>query len=53
MTAPPDANDVMEDVIVVERSMDNPDLFALLYDRYFKEVHRMPWPGIAAGRAAV
>ncbi|MFC4016116.1 RNA polymerase sigma factor [Nonomuraea purpurea] len=40
MTAPPDANDVMEDVIVVERSMDNPDLFALLYDRYFKEVYR-------------
>ncbi|MFG3436243.1 RNA polymerase sigma factor [Nonomuraea sp. NPDC047897] len=40
MTAPPDANDVMEDVTVVERSLDDPELFAHLYDRYFKEVHR-------------
>ncbi|MDX3108100.1 RNA polymerase sigma factor [Nonomuraea angiospora] len=40
MAAPPDASDVMEDVTVVERSMDNPDLFALLYDRYFTELYR-------------
>ncbi|NUW35742.1 RNA polymerase sigma factor [Nonomuraea sp. SMC257] len=40
MTAPPDANDVLEDVTVVERSLDDPELFALLYDRYFKEVYR-------------
>ncbi|MFG6201352.1 RNA polymerase sigma factor [Nonomuraea sp. JJY05] len=40
MAAPPDASDVMEDVTVVERSMDNPDLFALLYDRYFNELYR-------------
>ncbi|MEU8105633.1 RNA polymerase sigma factor [Nonomuraea muscovyensis] len=40
MTAPPDANEVMEDVTVVEQSLDNPELFALLYDRYFKEVYR-------------
>ncbi|MEU5866900.1 MULTISPECIES: RNA polymerase sigma factor [unclassified Nonomuraea] len=40
MAAPPDANDVLEDVTMVERSMDNPELFALLYDRYFKEVYR-------------
>ncbi|MEV6036381.1 RNA polymerase sigma factor [Nonomuraea sp. NPDC052116] len=40
MAAPPDASDVMEDVTVVERSMDNPDLFALLYDRYFHELYR-------------
>jgi RNA polymerase sigma-70 factor (ECF subfamily) len=30
----------MEDVIVVERSMVTPDLFALLYDRYFKDLYR-------------
>ncbi|MEV3984002.1 RNA polymerase sigma factor [Nonomuraea sp. NPDC049655] len=40
MTAPPDANDVMEDVTVVERSLDDPELFALLYDRYFTELYR-------------
>ncbi|MEQ4715344.1 RNA polymerase sigma factor [Nonomuraea sp. B19D2] len=40
MTAPPDASDVMEDVTVVERSLDDPDLFALLYDRYFKDLYR-------------
>ncbi|MFI6735066.1 RNA polymerase sigma factor [Nonomuraea sp. NPDC050451] len=40
MAAPPDASDVMEDVTVVERSMDNPDLFARLYDRYFNELYR-------------
>ncbi|WP_067177202.1 RNA polymerase sigma factor [Microtetraspora niveoalba] len=39
MTAPPDANEVMEDVTVVERSLDDPELFALLYDRYFKEIY--------------
>ncbi|MFI7416651.1 RNA polymerase sigma factor [Nonomuraea sp. NPDC049684] len=40
MTAPPDANDVMEDVTVVERSLHSPELFALLYDRYFTELYR-------------
>ncbi|TDD06570.1 RNA polymerase sigma factor [Nonomuraea diastatica] len=40
MTAPPDAKDVLEDVTVVERSLDDPELFALLYDRYFTEVYR-------------
>ncbi|MEV0233226.1 RNA polymerase sigma factor [Nonomuraea sp. NPDC050786] len=40
MAAPPDASDVMEDVTVVERSLNDPDLFALLYDRYFKDLYR-------------
>ncbi|WP_433541429.1 RNA polymerase sigma factor [Streptosporangium sandarakinum] len=40
MAAPPDANDVMEDVTVVERSLDDPELFSLLYDRYFTEIYR-------------
>ncbi|MFG3437337.1 CU044_5270 family protein [Nonomuraea sp. NPDC047897] len=40
MTAPPDAKDVLEDVTVVEQSLDDPEVFALLYDRYFTEIHR-------------
>ncbi|MFI9597675.1 RNA polymerase sigma factor [Nonomuraea sp. NPDC052265] len=40
MTAPPDTGDVREDINVVERSLDDPELFALLYDRYFTEVYR-------------
>ncbi|WP_461012902.1 RNA polymerase sigma factor [Streptosporangium sandarakinum] len=30
----------MEDVTVVERSLDDPELFSLLYDRYFTEIYR-------------
>ncbi|GAA2214808.1 RNA polymerase sigma factor [Nonomuraea monospora] len=40
MTAPPDAKDVLEDVTVVEQSLDDPEVFALLYDRYFTEIYR-------------
>ncbi|GAA3613226.1 RNA polymerase sigma factor [Nonomuraea rosea] len=40
MTAPPDAGDVMEDVTVVEQSLDDPERFALLYDRYFTQIYR-------------
>lgn len=40
MAAPPDACGVMEDHTVVERSCDEPDLFALLYDRYFCDLYR-------------
>ncbi len=40
MAAPPDARGVLEDHTVVERSCDEPDLFALLYDRYFCDLYR-------------
>ncbi|MEV4292380.1 hypothetical protein AB0K40_43315 [Nonomuraea bangladeshensis] len=40
MAAPPDARGVLEDHTVVERSCDEPDLFALLYDRYFGDLYR-------------
>ncbi|MFD1939440.1 RNA polymerase sigma factor [Nonomuraea mangrovi] len=40
MAAPPDAHGVMEDADVVLRSLDEPDLFASLYDRYADDMHR-------------
>ncbi|GAA4207178.1 RNA polymerase sigma factor [Streptosporangium oxazolinicum] len=45
MAAPPDAPTRIGDAELIERSRDHPDLFAVLYDRYFVEIHRY-----AAGR---
>ncbi|MER5627577.1 RNA polymerase sigma factor [Streptosporangium sp. NPDC002544] len=45
MAAPPDAPTRVDDAALIERSRHRPDLFAMLYDRYFVEIHRY-----AAGR---
>lgn len=45
MAAPPDAPTGIDDAALIEQSWDRPEVFAVLYDRYFGEIHRY-----AAGR---
>ncbi|MFI7442304.1 RNA polymerase sigma factor [Nonomuraea indica] len=40
MAAPPDAPVAADDAALVERSWHDPESFAVLYDRYFAEIHR-------------
>lgn len=40
MAAPPDAPVRVDDAAVIEQSWSRPDEFAVLYDRYFDEIHR-------------
>lgn len=45
MAAPPDVPVRLDDAALIEQSWHRPDVFAVLYDRYFGEIHRY-----AAGR---
>jgi RNA polymerase sigma-70 factor (ECF subfamily) len=45
MAAPPDMPAKIDDAALIEQLLHRPDLFAVLYDRYFGEIHRY-----AAGR---
>ncbi|MFC5185031.1 RNA polymerase sigma factor [Actinomadura harenae] len=40
MTAPPETDEVTSDAELVASSMREPEGFALLYDRYFDDIHR-------------
>jgi RNA polymerase sigma-70 factor (ECF subfamily) len=40
MAAPPDVPVAADDAALIERSWHHPDAFAVLYDRYFDEIHR-------------
>ncbi|MFI6297615.1 RNA polymerase sigma factor [Nonomuraea sp. NPDC050790] len=40
MAAPPDVPVAVDDAALIERSWRRPDVFAVLYDRYFDEIHR-------------
>ncbi|MEV4257114.1 RNA polymerase sigma factor [Spirillospora sp. NPDC049652] len=40
MTAPPEEDEVTSDAELVASSLRNPEGFALVYDRYFDDVHR-------------
>ncbi|WP_084963708.1 RNA polymerase sigma factor [Thermoactinospora rubra] len=40
MPAPPDAPVVPDDATLIEQSWRRPESFAMLYDRYFGEIHR-------------
>jgi RNA polymerase sigma factor (sigma-70 family) len=40
MKAPPEAGDVTDDAELVASSVREPERFALLYDRYFDDIHR-------------
>ncbi|WP_157248562.1 RNA polymerase sigma factor [Nonomuraea typhae] len=40
MAAPPDVPVTVGDATLVEQSLRLPDVFAVLYDRYFDEIHR-------------
>ncbi|MDF2707940.1 MAG: polymerase subunit sigma-70 [Nonomuraea muscovyensis] len=40
MAAPPDAPVAADDAALIERSWHDPESFAVLYDRYFGEIHR-------------
>lgn len=40
MPAPPDAPADLDDAALIQRSWNRPDVFALLYERYFGEIHR-------------
>ncbi|GII80799.1 DNA-directed RNA polymerase sigma-70 factor [Sphaerisporangium rufum] len=40
MAAPPDAPTELDDITIMARSEQRPDLFAVLYERYFDPIHR-------------
>ncbi|MEV5705507.1 sigma factor [Actinoallomurus sp. NPDC052274] len=40
MEAPPEAGDVTDDAELVAASLREPHRFALVYDRYFDDIHR-------------
>ncbi|MFF5204866.1 RNA polymerase sigma factor [Streptosporangium sp. NPDC000396] len=40
MAAPPDVSARLDDATLIEQSWHRPDVFAVLYDRYFGEIHR-------------
>jgi len=40
MAAPPDVPVTDDDAALIERSWHHPEAFAVLYDRYFEEIHR-------------
>ncbi|MFF1682563.1 RNA polymerase sigma factor [Streptomyces sp. NBC_00554] len=50
MTGPPDP-DASQDAEVVAQSLDEPELFARLYDRYAPDIHRYATRRLGAGAA--
>lgn len=40
MAAPPDVPTMTDDTTLIAQSLHRPELFAVLYDRYFDEIHR-------------